>query len=208
MTLIAAIGIPGSGKSAVMHALGVKLGCKVFHEPEECDWPPAVTGRCRYGYLGSITWFRSQRVPHLIDAFEISSRGGTAIVDSYYDKLIYHYLGYPGLEWLAPSTDSYYDVVKEIARLDYKYLPDADVLVGFRITEEVWNNFLQTRGRKMNGESGFRTVIMLQDPMFEAARKWEADNEGTRLLEFDQEVSSPEAMAQKVLDRGTAEGLM
>src|ERR1700733_10991776 len=65
---IAGMGLPGSGKSAVFSALAdllIRDGIKttLYREPEEAEWPPAVTERRRCGAITALTWFRAQRVP-------------------------------------------------------------------------------------------------------------------------------------------------
>ena len=102
--MICATGIPGSGKSSVFQELKYLFQTGVlFSEPEEDDsftpWPRAVSDREKYGYFGAISWFRSMRVPILYDAKQAAQEGKTSLVDFYYDKLLYNYLGREGLDW-------------------------------------------------------------------------------------------------------------
>lgn len=204
--LICAMGIPACGKSSVIRELATISGIETaaYFEPEENDskfpWPKAVSMRQKYGYFGSITWFRSMRVPMLFDASEAASAGKLALVDSYYDKLLYNYIGKDGLDWFLPRDDSYYSIVEAMAKKDYESLPEADLIICFTISESLWRQFLSHRGRNMDKELDFmRICFSLQEHMINACRKY-ANDYGKPVLFFKQINSSPLDVAQKLKD--------
>lgn len=202
--MICAMGIPASGKSSVLKALSHLFSEEpiAFFEPEENDaftpWPKAVTMRQKYGFLGSITWFRAMRVPQLYDAYDVKESGKIALVDSYFDKILVNYLGKKGLDWFLPPNDPYFEIVKSMAKQDYASLPNADIVIYFRVTEKIWNTFYQNRNRDMDHEELFRKqCFSLQLPMLQACQKY-ADDYKKKLLIFDQENTSPDESAKKL----------
>jgi len=156
--LLAFMGLPGSGKSTTAKALSeLIVGSRVFLEPNERLWPPAVTGRHRYGYFTALTWFRSMRIPLLYLADDVRCSGGIAIVDSYYDKLIAGYLDDPDMRWLMPRDDFYYSIAKGMAELDWAELPDADCVIFLRVTVASWRQLLSTQMPRHGSGSGVLT---------------------------------------------------
>lgn len=201
---IAAMGIPGCGKSAVFEALGKLYGncSKVYLEPEEsCEvtpWPEAVVNRDVFGYFGSITWFRSMRVPQLFHAVEDSNNGKIVFVDSYFDKLLFKYLECDGIEWFLPQDDVYYDLIYRMAKLDYENLPNADIVICFNISQDVWNTFLKRRNRNMDNELKFRNqCFSLQEPIINACKQYEFEYK-KKVIFIEQEESSPVTMAKRI----------
>lgn len=202
--MICAMGIPASGKSSIIRELEYLFNEEAiaFFEPEENDpqtpWPRAVSMRQKYGFFGSITWFRAMRVPQLYDAYDVKQSGKIALVDSYYDKILVNYLGKDGLDWFLPRNDPYFSIVKSMAEQDYISLPNADVIIFFRVSEQIWNYFYKKRNRNMDQEEIFRKqCFSLQFPMIEACKKY-ADDYQKKLLIFDQEIVSPHESARKL----------
>jgi len=202
--MIAAMGIPGCGKSSVVRNLAVLYGDIVtaYYEPEENDacnpWPEAVHKRNYFGYFGSITWFRSMRIPGLFKAKNDAENGKIAFVDSYFDKLLVNYIGSDSLEWFLPKKDAYYSVVKQMAELDYKKLPNADIVLFFDINEDVWKTFLGKRNRKQDNEEEYLAqCFKLRRPMLEACEKYAKDFD-KRLIIFKQSNDGPEHAAHKL----------
>ncbi len=86
MTLIALAGLLGSGKSSVVLDLARSddtLSC--FVEPEQESYPDFVVDGTS-DFFGVHSWFRASRVYDLYRAHRVSADGGTALVDSYYDR--------------------------------------------------------------------------------------------------------------------------
>lgn len=130
-------GIPGAGKSSTTHELSKIIKAKAFIEPEESLWSEIVKNREIYGLFTGITWFRGVRVKQLFDAEKINKKNENVLLDTYYDKLIYLYLGKPGLNWLISPTDPYFKATEEMA--------NADVVIGLKISEDVWESFIENR---------------------------------------------------------------
>jgi len=202
--LISAMGIPASGKSSVIRELAILMGTDTvsYYEPDENDskfpWPKAVSSRQIYGYFGSITWFRSMRVPLLYDAAKAASLGKPALIDSYYDKLLYNYIGKDGLDWFLPRYDAYYTIVEAMAKKDYECLPEADIVICFVVSKPLWRKFLSMRGREMDKELEFeKQCFSLQEQLIKACDKYAKDF-GKAVIFFEQDDSSPFIAAQRL----------
>lgn len=195
------MGIPGCGKSSIIKSLQSIYNAQAFYEPEEDRWPDVVFQRSEYGYFSSISWFRSMRVPQLFQARKLADKGQLVFTDSYFDKLLHNYIGKPGLDWFLPVNDRYFNLVKEMALIDYTMLPNADLVLFFLISPEIWQSFLHNRNRNMDNEEQFKNeCFALQEPMLKATEKY-ANDFKTSFLVIEQELSSPQNIAQKIVQR-------
>lgn len=192
---IAFMGIPGAGKSTVCKALAHRLGAEALLEPEH--WPAAVSERDVSGAFTALTWFRSMRVPNLHSAAAIRDDGGTALVDSYYDKLCADYLDAPEMSWLLPASDPWRDIGIQVAELDWKLLPEADCVVLLEVDEGTWHAFLTARGRQLDDAFGLSNEFACQ-PVFGKAAERYARETGATLIRFKQTFDSPAAAAQRL----------
>lgn len=181
-------------KRGIQWELGLLNDWTVFNEPEEHLWPDAVRKREVCGRFTAITWFRSMRVPQLFSAHELRESGATALVDSYFDKLVSYYLGADAMEWLISPSDPYYEVAAEMARLDRQLLPDADVVVMFEVTYDTWRVFLERRGRKLDQDQAFLQSFPSQQSFIEAVEAY-CHEASAELVRFHQTVSSPKEAA-------------
>ena len=170
--LIVAMGLPGSGKSSVFRETAHRLNCKSLHEPEEEYWPDAVHRRAEVGPFTALSWFRSIRVPLLYEAHASRLNGETVFVDSYYDKLFAGWLGKPGMEWLIPKDDPYFEVAEQVAERDYNLLPNADAIVFFRLAKHDWLKLLQNRGRDLDKDSEFLKSYKTQEYFFQTCKEY------------------------------------
>ena len=202
---ISIMGIPSSGKSSFATALADEYGeaAKTFLEPTEDDakfpWPKAVYNRNIYGYFGSVTWFRAMRVPLIYDAFSYAKSGGIGIIDTYYDKLLYGYLGKKGLDWFYPANDQYFDVLRRLAEMDYYVLPEADIVIFLKVTYESWVSFYKNRNRNMDQEKEFREqCFALQNNMIMACDKYKKDF-CKEVIYIEQDGSPPSQLAKRVM---------
>lgn len=205
--LIAAMGIPGCGKSSVFRCLAKTLDVPVMHEPEESEWTDAVHERDVCGRVTAVTWFRAMRVPLLYRAAEVRDAGGTVLVDSYYDKLVSHYLAKPGMEWLVEPNDPYYPAIQQLADLDWKLLPNADCVVVFELSISDWKQMLQKRGRRLDAHDGFLQSYPTQQYFLDASRAY-ADETGARVVRLSARFCSPEEMAHVLHEQLCAEGVI
>jgi len=207
-SIIAFMGLPGAGKSTTARELSRLIGDSLlFQEPEDSEWPSAVQRRHEFGYFGALSWFRSMRVPLLFMADQARRDGKTAIVDSYYDKLIRHYIEHPNMSWLIPATDPYYPSLLEIADLDTRLLPNVDCLVFLELTPPIWHHFLSTRERAMDLESGFLNSFSTQTPFLNASKEYAART-GAHLLIIEQVVRTPTETAAAILQQVRELGLL
>ena len=195
--LICMTGLPASGKSSVTAALGHLINSPAFCEPEESAWPDCVTQRNLSGAFGAHMWFRSLRTCQLYQAAALAKAGRTVLVDSYFDKLLYFCLGKPGMEWLIPTTDTYFEIAREMAKLDLEALPLPDCLIVFLLDYETWCQLLQTRRRRTEKGLFSRDVFRMQDYIC-AGVDFLRTNFGITTITIQTEFSSPLEMAKKV----------
>lgn len=198
--LIAAFGIPGSGKSSTTREIGKLLGIQTFHEPEENEWGMAVKMRETIGNFTAIMWFRSMRVPGLFEADLIRQAGKMAMVDSYYDKLFFEYHDKPGIEWLFEDTDLFYDEMVAISKKDSQLLPEADIIVFFKLSEQMWKEFIGGRKRDLDRDADFLKSFRLQEIFFDVVQEY-AKRRNCHLIIHEQSNSSPETEAAKIISK-------
>jgi len=187
--LIAGLGLPGAGKSAVFAALASVLSQEgmtpaLVREPEEDQWPAAVRNRDVAGYITALTWFRSQRVPALFEAAAVRDAGGVALVDSYYDKLIHLYFDHPGFEWLMKRTDPYRAVYQQLIAIDHRNLPDADCVVDIVVSRDRWYELVRGRGRELDRTAGVLDTFDTQPAFTQAAQRYCKDR-GIPYISFE-----------------------
>lgn len=197
--LIAAVGIPGAGKSSIIKELALLLKGRAFFEPEEQEWPDAVRERDKCGRFTCLNWFRSQRVPQLYQAARITASGKIALIDAYFDKLFIKYMRDESWHWLISPKDPYFPIAEEIGKLDYEYLPDANVVVALKVSKDIWPEFLRIRARELDNIPGVRESIIGQESMLQAAKEF-CNEKGAILVEYEQKLSSPKQAAKEIFD--------
>jgi hypothetical protein len=198
--LIVAVGIPGSGKSAVFRRLGRIRGLRVFCEPEERDWRSATKYHQWADQIAVLSWFRSIRVAQLYRAAALRRKGAVVLLDNYYDKLVYEYLGKPGIDRLISPRDSYYRVFRELARIDRASLPDADCLVFFEVAKDDWEAMLDDRDNRFDRVPGFSEIYEAQIHFYESAQRY-CRQRGIPLVCFANRRSGADAAARELLER-------
>lgn len=204
---ITALGLPCTGKSSVMRELGTLCNFPVFLEPEEELWPAAVMEREECGYFTGLMWFRSTRVPLLYKAKQLQEAGQGVIVDSYYDKAVYHYLGKPGMEWLLSPNDPYFPMAQTISKLDWDSLPDATCIITFEIEYDDWVTLLKKRNRQLDQNPEFLKSFVTQKYFIEAAENL-AKERNIKHINFKQQISAPLIIAQQLKSLLIEEGIL
>lgn len=204
---ITSLGIPCCGKSSIMSELGKLTGFRVFLEPEEKDWGPAVMEWDRCGHFTGLMWFRSVRVPMLYNARDLVKSGQSVITDSYYDQALYHYIGEPGMEWLLNPNDIYFEVAKHIAELDWINLPKPTCIITFEIDYDAWKTLLKIRGRELDKNEEFLKSFKTQKYFIEAGKRLAADF-GIKHVHFCPKVSSPQEQAKLLLESLQSKGIL
>ena len=195
--LICMIGLPGSGKSSVTTELSKILNKTAFCEPEEPFWPDCVTKRTLSGAFSAHMWFRSLRTCQLYQASMIAKQGHTALVDSYFDKLMYFCLGRPGMEWLLNPDDSYFDVARQMARVDLETLPLPDFLIFFDLDFKTWRQLLQTRLRQT--EVGlFTDEVFCMQEYIRSGVEFLHNHLGVKTITVKTKFGSPKETAEQI----------
>lgn len=173
------------GKSTLARRFAADIGAASFLEPEESQWAQAVHNRDVCGRATAIQWFRATRVPNLFQAQQLKNKGKIAVVDSYYDKLCYYYLGKPNMEWLIARTDPYFKNIRDLARLDLKLLPDADILVYVSASKKDWKRMLKRRNRDLDRKIKLQDTYATHSLFQSAVRKYASQKRKVRLIEFE-----------------------
>jgi len=189
--LIVFVGIPGSGKSSIVKELATLLNVKYFAEPEEEKWADAAKDWKTYGSFSMLMWFRSIRVPMLLEAQRLNEEGEIVFIDTYYDKLLHYYIDKYCMRWLISPSDRYFSVMKQIAEIDKDVLPDADIAVFFEVDKENWLSFLKNRNRSTDNDEEFLKNFETQKFLLEATQKL-CEEKGIELITFSRGASSLE----------------
>jgi len=197
--IIAAFGIPGSGKSSTTKEIGKILDIQTFHEPEEENWGEAVKLRVLSGNFTALMWFRSVRFPQYFKANELRKNKKNSMLDSCYDKLFHLYHEKEGLNWLFAQEDLYYDEMVSIAKKDYDNLPDLDIIIFFKQTEINWNKFISLRNRNLDNEVAFKNSFILQNALIEAVHQY-CNEKKCKLIIHEQSFSNPKIEAEKIVE--------
>ncbi len=206
-SLFAGLGLPGSGKSSLFKCLARKCNAIVFNEPEEDEWPQAVHDRDICGRFTAITWFRAMRVPKLYEADVLRKKDKNVFVDSYYDKLLFYWLGKPGMEWLIGKDDPYYDLVEHMAKRDLQTLPDADAIVLFKVSYDDWKKMLSMRSRRLDRDPEFLKSFDTQQYFIEASESYSKDK-NIPLIVFEQSLIGVDKAARKLHNQLLYTGLI
>ena len=145
-------------------------------------------------------WFRSMRMHHLNQARLMATEGRTVFVDSYFDKLLYFCLGKPGMEWLIHPNDPYFDVMRQIARLDLETLPIPDCLIFFELDYGTWGRMLQTRPQQT--ETGmFTSAVFQMQEYIKSGIEFLRKHFGMKTLVVHTQLDNPKRTAEHVVSR-------
>jgi hypothetical protein len=101
------------------------------------------------------------------------------------------------MEWLIDKRDIYFDLMAQLAQLDYQELPDADCIVCFKVKKDDWAKMLESRNRLLDRHPGFIDSFDTQSYFVEASRSY-AREKGAILIEFEQEFLGVENAAQRL----------
>ncbi len=195
--LIAGAGLPGIGKSTLFKALAERKGWQRLAEPEEALWPALARDHRLAGVFTALTWFRAMRVSNLYLADRLRQQGSIVLVDSYYDKLMAHYIEAPHMGWLLERSDPYFDLVKQMAVVDNQCLPAADLIVCFTATFASWEQCIMSRKRQLDVERVFPGSFPFQAHLLRAAQR-ESEQSGSRVVLFENQFGSIERSVEQL----------
>jgi deoxyadenosine/deoxycytidine kinase len=126
--------------------------------------------------------------------------GNVSMLDSSYDKFFHLYHNKQGLNWLFNEYDLYYDEMINVAQKDYHNLPDFDIVIFFKQTQENWKKFLAQRNRNLDNENEFKNSFILQDAFIEAVNQY-CKEKGCKLIIHEQSFTNPKIEAQKIVKK-------
>lgn len=198
MPIIAFVGIPGAGATTLTKFLGKGTNCCghfLSEEDEKTDSCDCLKDNYAFGLRMK---FRLERIKHLYMAQKQSENGQIVFIDGYYDKLMRFYLGEKGCRWLMKSSDPYFKVAKEISYIDYRLLPDIDVIIGLRVSFDVWIHFLKNRGRPLDLNVDFQKECFLGQDIFLNIAKQYCVSHDKIYLEIWQEVNQLEHIVENI----------
>ena len=202
--LIAAMGLPSVGKSSVIRELGMLLGCKTLIEKEESYWNQAISDRDKnHDFFTANMSFRCMRVPYYYEASRDVEEGKLVLLDTFYDKLSYLYMeDKVNFKWLFDDDSAYYNSLKEIVKLDYENLPDADYLIFFDIERDVWKKFMVKRGRKLDENkdfiNSFDGIKKMKEAVDEYKKYLEENKKKLKIIKVKQKYDSANRIALSV----------
>ena len=180
--IIAAMGVPGSGKSSTFKALGKLLLLDTYCEPEEAWWHNP-----NGDLFTKLQLLRSHRVLNLKKAEALRRIGISSLVDSCYDILLNYYIGNSSVEWFFKPTTPYSRIIKDLAKLDCALLPAPDCIVFFKINYNLWVKRLETRDRFFDTYKGMLGSFWeMQTDMLKATEAYCKERQ-SRLILFEQE---------------------
>ena len=169
MAFVAILGLAGVGKTTLTRRLALALGGRAFCEPDRNEWPDFVENGFLDQAFDVMEWFRCYQVDLIRRAAEFG-HSGYAICDSYYHKILNGYLDHDNSDWILPKEDPYFQVFKEVTRLDAKLLPNANKLIFVSANREDWKKMVTAR----NGQCDqilLDRAFPTQDAMEIAARE-------------------------------------
>lgn len=197
--LIAALGLPGSGKSSIIKELKDLCQAEAFFEPPEENWPISykLTFELKEipSQITTHTWFRSVNTSSLYYADFLRKQGKLVLLEPYYDKILFACLGKPGFQFVFPPQDPYYEVVYMLAKKDWDFLPNADYVIFFEINYSTWRSFLLKRNRPTDKDPLFLEIFTAQKTIWEALKKVSKEK-GIKIIKYKVKSTSPKENAK------------
>lgn len=195
--LIALVGLAGCGKSTCARWLKANGVDNVFIEAEDV-WRSGTPSPYETSNLTAFMGMRAERISLLFEANQRKQQGHIAFVDSYFDKITGLYIENDGMEWLLPKNDFYRDEIIAIAKKDYEYLPDADVVVMLNVQETGWTSKILTRGRDSDKFLVKNKYHNVQKMIRDALKQWSGEHQKT-LIEYDQQYLDMTTVGREIL---------
>ncbi len=199
--IIAFMGIPASGKSTIATELANLVDAKLYLEGEETNYPDDVKegflNRERKGVaLKLYKYFRKIRLKHIRSAVINKQQGKSSILDCFFDKLFYDMLDSSGMDWIIDPKHADFGKIKQIAYKDKNNLPDVDVIVFLKISEDLHKTLQHSRGRKFDLDS---KIFTAQEAFLDATHNY-AKTQNKTLIIINQE-RDVYRVATKILSR-------
>ncbi len=196
--VIAFAGLSGSGKTTLAKKLETLCTCHILIEPEESEWPDAITKRDLFGYITMWMGFRQIWLPLQFEAQTLKKNNKIVFLDSYFIKIIGYELEQPGMGWLFPKDDPYFDAYRQICQLDIQYLPDPDCIVLFDASYNDWLKLLASRNREWDKTPGFiESYDQTKSAIRESVTQLCAER-NIRLIHFQIEFGDPIEQAKRL----------
>ncbi|EEO6565998.1 hypothetical protein G6H54_002181 [Listeria monocytogenes] len=75
------------------------------------------------------------------------------------------------MEWLIDRDDPYFEIAKDVAKLDWQELPNVTHLVTLNVSKEVWRRNLNIRNRELDSNSNLLNSYSTQEYFVAAAEE-------------------------------------
>lgn len=173
-------------------------GYDIIVEPEESEWPDVIGKKDLLGHFTMWMAFRQMWIPQQYEAQELKNRNRTVFLDSYFIKIIGYELDKPGMGWLFPKEDPYFDVYNQLCKLDIEHLPDPDCIVLFDINFDDWIKLLATRDRDWDKTPGFVESYEHTKSAIQEAVQQLCEDRNIRLVHFKQEFGDISKQAERL----------
>ncbi|CAF0788640.1 unnamed protein product [Brachionus calyciflorus] len=153
-TIIAFMGIPGSGKSTIAKEISSLIESFCYLEKEENLYPEKVRKALaepdeHENILDIHFYFRNMRAEyhHLAQINKIKNH--STILDSFFSKLMLDILEKKdsATDWFINSKSQHFYKILDISKKDSANLTDADILIFLSVNKTVHGEFLKKRNR-------------------------------------------------------------
>lgn len=99
------------------------------------------------------------------------------------------------------KNNAYFKATKTIAKTDYQIRPNADVIIGLRVSFDTWIHFLNSRGRPLDLNPDFqRECFMTQELFLNTAQRYCRDFNKT-YIEIEQQIDGLDEIVQKIKEK-------
>lgn len=199
--IIAVCGLSGSGKSTLTKLLASEFNADYLCEPEEVDWPLALKKRGTYGAGQALLSLRHLWIEQFLQADKKRCEGKFVFIDTYFLKIVPYYLSLPGMEWLVPSNDPYFSVLKELFEIDQHIIPDVNGVILLDVDYEDWHLFLKSRGRNWDKDPDFLKSYQITKKYIFDATVEHCNNQEIPIINFHHRFGNLNQQVEKLKKR-------
>jgi shikimate kinase len=198
-TILAFMGIPGSGKSTIARHISSILNVECFVECEEESYPEDIKRKLKNSekdenILDIHYYFRNMRANYHQLAYENKKKGMSSIMDSFFSKLMNDIIQQPNTDWFINSKNKNFYKIKEVSEYDSKHLQDADVIIFLNVSKDLHKKFLEKRHRSAEVSEH---IHLAQEAFLQATRNYVKEHK-KKLIVVEQEFNINKKVKQIV----------